>query len=234
MWRRNSAHARGIRASIEGMKRGTNTTFQFASLMSAVLACFSVGLCGCLSASMNSSTSSQNTQNKNAQNAARVDSAKAGDQACGAASRAWLALPAEYKTLAGSSGFVADGPGALDTADGWNAWTTQGEGSLMSFTITTAQAGDIYAWPLMDDASSATYSYALDGVITGMASVQPSQHMATQNGTTRSLGFLHWENVPAGTHTITFTQTSSGTSGVSVVGIGSSAVSASGQPSIVL
>jgi hypothetical protein len=153
---------------------------------------------------------------------------------CHEASLAWLALPVEYKTLADGSGFVADGPGALDTSNGWNAWTTQGEGSSVSFTITTAQAGAIYAWPLMDDASTATYTYALDGAIAGTASVQPSPHMATLNGTTRSLGFLRWANVPAGRHTITFTQTSSGANGVSVVGIGSPAVSKSGQLPTVL
>lgn len=154
--------------------------------------------------------------------------------ACHEAALSWLALPVEYKTLAGASGFVADGPGALDSANGWNAWTTGGEGSSVSFTITTAQAGAIYAWPLMDDASTATYTYALDGAVAGTASVQPSPQMATQNGATRSLGFLRWASVPAGTHAITFTQTSPGGSGVSVVGVGSPAVGASGQLPTVL
>ena len=154
--------------------------------------------------------------------------------ACHEASLAWLALPAEYKTLAGGSGFVADGPGALDTSNGWNAWTTQGEGSSVSFTITIARAGAIYAWPLMDDASMATYTYALDGVVSGTASVRPSPLMVTRNGTTRSLGFLRWADVPAGRHTITFTQISSGASGVSVVGVGSPAVDVSGQLPVVL
>lgn len=284
------------------MKRGTD---MIAWAAWAALACFCLGLCGCLSASM-----VQSTQNKDAQyyalgdsitggaalddpgteaypallsrqlNMTMIDLANAGDQACDVAARqifangesptlatypvyslligtndvdnegagayertfiachaaalAWLALPAEDKTLAGAVGFAADGPGALDTTNGWNAWTTHGEGSSMSFTITTARDGAIYAWPWMDDASTATYTYALDGVITGTASVQPSPRMATRNGTTRSLGLLRWANVPAGTHTITFTQTSSGAGGVSVVGIGSPGVAASGELPAVL
>jgi hypothetical protein len=139
---------------------------------------------------------------------------------CHQAALAWLALPGEDKVLAGTAGFEAEGPGKIDTSSGWNAWTTQGQGASVSFTIVTTKAGPIYAWPLIDDASAATYAYALDGVIAGTAAVQTSPLMDTQNGTTRSLGFLRWPYLPAGRHTVTFTQSSPGTSGVSVVGIG--------------
>ena len=139
---------------------------------------------------------------------------------CHQATLAWLALPAEDKVLAGSAGFEANGPGKIDTSSGWNDWTTEGQGSSVSFTIVTTKAGPVYAWPLIDDASAATYTYALDGVIAGTAAVQTTPRMATQNGTMRSLGFLRWPYLPAGSHTVTFTQTSPGAGGVSVVGIG--------------
>lgn len=148
---------------------------------------------------------------------------------CHQAAIAWLALPAEDKVLSGSAGFEARGPGQIDITSGWNAWATQGQGSTVSFTIDTAQARPIYAWPLVDDNSAATYSYSLDGVVVGTSSVQTSPHIATQNGTTRSLGFLRWPYIPAGHHTVTFTQTSMGASGVSVVGIGAPTVGQSGQ-----
>jgi lysophospholipase L1-like esterase len=153
---------------------------------------------------------------------------------CHQAAIAWLALPAEDKVLSGSAGFEARGPGQIDTSGGWNAWTTQGQGSSVSFTIDTAQAGPIYAWPLVDDNSAATYSYSLDGAVSGTAAVETNPHIATQNGTTRSLGFLRWPYIPAGHHTVTFTQTSAGASGVSVVGIGAPTAGQSGQLPVVL
>ena len=157
---------------------------------------------------------------------------------CHQAVLAWLALPAEDKVLAGSAGFEAEGPGKIDTSGGWNAWTTQGQGSRVSFTIVTTKAGPIYAWPLIEDASAATYTYALDGVIAGTAAVQTIPLMATQNGTTRSLGFLRWPYLPAGHHTVTFIQSSSGAGGVSVIGIGApdavGGVAAGGQLPVVL
>ena len=157
---------------------------------------------------------------------------------CHQAALAWLALPAEDKILAGAAGFEAEGPGKIDTTGGWNAWTTQGQGSSVSFTIVTTGDGPIYAWPLIEDASAATYTYALDGAIAGTAAVQTAPRMATQNGTTRSLGFLRWPYLPAGRHTVTFTQNSSGTGGVSVVGIGApgaaGGVAAGGELPVVL
>ncbi|WP_424165193.1 hypothetical protein [Terracidiphilus sp.] len=153
---------------------------------------------------------------------------------CHQAALAWLALPAEGKVLAGAAGFVADGPGQIDTTNGWNAWTTQGQGSTVSFTVTLATGGPIYAWPLIDDASTATYGYVLDGVETGTSAVQTTPQIATKNGTTRSLGFLRWPWVQAGSHTITFIQTSAGTVGVSVVGIGAPSALPAGQLPTVL
>ncbi len=153
---------------------------------------------------------------------------------CHQAALAWLALPAEGKVLAGSAGFVADGPGQMDTSNGWNAWTTQGQGSTVSFTITMVNAGPIYAWPMIDDTSTATFGYALDGVEMGTSAVQTTPRMATRNGTTRSLGFLRWPWVAAGTHTVTFTQTSTGTSGISVLGIGAPGALPAGQLPTVL
>src|ERR1700678_3511999 len=47
---------------------------------------------------------------------------------CHQAALAWLALPAEGKVLTGAAGFVADGPGQIDTTKGWKARKTQGRG----------------------------------------------------------------------------------------------------------
>ena len=154
---------------------------------------------------------------------------------CQQASIAWLALPVEDKTLATSSTLKTSGSGHLDTANNWNAWVTDARGSSVSFTITSTTVGPIYAWPRIDDSSSGTYSYALDGVTLGTGSTKTTPLMKTQIGTTNSLGFLRIPAVPAGTHVVTFTQTSNGSGGVSIVGIGSPpALKVSGLPVVLV
>lgn len=138
---------------------------------------------------------------------------------CERAFISWLAVPLEYKSLANGKNVSTTGSGRLDTS--WNAWTTRAQGATVSFTISTSNMGSIYAWPLVDDSSSATYTYSLDGVVIGSGKGQTSPLMATQNGTTKSLGFIRIPTVSAGTHVVTFTQTNSGTGGISVVGVGS-------------
>jgi hypothetical protein len=74
---------------------------------------------------------------------------------------------------------------------------------------------------MIDDRNAATYTYSLDGVVIGSGNMQTSPQMATQNGTSRSLGFIRIPDVSSGTHVVTFTQSSTGTRGISVIGIGS-------------
>jgi len=153
---------------------------------------------------------------------------------CHQAVISWLGLPAEYKVLAGDKGVSATGEGALDTANQWHAWTTLGQGSSVRFTIITARDGPIYAWTLIDDSSDAAFTYSLDGIEAGSEESHVKPDLATQNGSTVSLGFLRIAAVPAGTHVVAFVQTSAGSSGVSVVGIGSPAVAVHGDIPTVL
>ena len=153
---------------------------------------------------------------------------------CHQAVISWLAIPAEYKVVASGSGVTTTGAGAIDSSNNWNAWTTGGLGSTVSFTITTNQFGPIYAWPRIIDGNPGTYTYALDGVVVGSSSTQTTPSMATINGSSNSLGFLRLPPVPAGTHVVTFTQTSPGANGISVVGIGSPTRRAADQFPIVL
>jgi len=140
---------------------------------------------------------------------------------CQQATISWLGIPAEYKVLANGDGVTTRGPGGIDGSNNWNSWTTEGPGASVSFTITTSEGGPIYAWPRIDDNNPATYTYSLDGVIVGSASVQTTPRIATKKGGTNSLGFLRFPPVPAGKHVVTFTQASTGARGVSVVGIAS-------------
>lgn len=140
---------------------------------------------------------------------------------CHQAAISWAAVPLEYKVLANSGQVTTNGPGALESANNWNAWKTGGQGASISFRITTAREGPIYAWPRIDDNSAGNYTYSLDGVVLGSGSMQTTPKLATKNGTTSSLGFLRLARVPAGEHVITFTQTNAGADGFSIVGIAS-------------
>lgn len=137
---------------------------------------------------------------------------------CQQAVISWLALPSDDKILADSVNVTATGGGRLDTSQHWNAWTTSSIGASVSFSITTQQSGPIYAWPLIEDNNSATYSYSMDGVIIGTGQSGTTPAISTHNGTTKSLGFLRLPAVPAGKHVVTFTQTGPG--GLAIVGIG--------------
>lgn len=150
-------------------------------------------------------------------------------QICLQAAASWLAIPAEYKVLATSSTVTTSGPGRIDRSNHWNAWTTAGTGSSVTFPITLPVSGPVYAWPRISDANAATYTYSLDGVVLGTASTQTAPKINTQRGTTDSLSFLRFPSVDAGKHLVTFTQISAGRDGVSVVGIGTPAGSQAGD-----
>jgi lysophospholipase L1-like esterase len=153
---------------------------------------------------------------------------------CHQAALSWLAIPAEYKVLAGSAGMASSGPGMLDTTNNWNSWTTEGQGSSISFTISTSSPGPIYAWPRIDDNSAATYTYSLDGVVLGSAAVQTKPKIITRNGGNDSMTLLRFADVHAGKHVVTFTQTNTGTDGVSVVGIATPASAVGDRLPVVL
>jgi hypothetical protein len=153
---------------------------------------------------------------------------------CHEATLSWLAVPAEYKVLATNLSVTTIGAGAIDRSDNWNAWTTAGMGSSVSFPITTTKSGPIYLWPRINDNNPATYTYSLDGLVIGAGSTQTTPALATQNGSTNSLGFIRLAAVPPGQHVVTFTQTSAGLNGVSLVGIGTPAGSVSGTMPTVL
>lgn len=139
---------------------------------------------------------------------------------CQLASVSWLAMPSNFKVLANGDAVVTKGGGSLDTSHHWNAWTTAALGASISFTITTQQAGPIYAWLIIDDENPGSYSYSMDGTIIGTGHTRTTPAISTFNGTTDSLGFLRLPTVLAGKHVVTFTQTNSEPNGFSIVAIG--------------
>ena len=153
---------------------------------------------------------------------------------CHLAAVSWLAIPAEHKVLAISDGVTSTGIATIDSLNHWNAWIGEAKGSSISFSITTLQDGPIYAWPLITDGNRGTYNYSVDGVIVGSGEAGTNPEISTRNGTSTSLGFLRLPSVPAGMHVVTFTQTSDGINGLSIVGVGFPTQSSSNQLPTVL
>lgn len=146
----------------------------------------------------------------------------------------WLAVPAEYKSLANGKDVKTSGPGKLDASNNWNAWTTQKQGSTVSFTLATARIGPIYIWVRIGDNSDATYNYSLDGDVMGSGAARTDPKINTRNHGDNSIALIRLDKVPAGKHVVTFTQTNSGDDGVSVLGIGAPNGTPAGQFPVVL
>jgi hypothetical protein len=130
---------------------------------------------------------------------------------------------------------TAKGGGRIDRTKHRNTWTTSAAGASVSFPIALSAEGPIYAWPRIRDDNPATYTYSLDGAVAGTATTQTTPSINTQNGSKESLGFLRFPSVAPGKHVVTFTQTSAGSDGVSIVGIGTPADAVSvNSPSVLL
>lgn len=146
----------------------------------------------------------------------------------------WLAVPREFKVMAGDPGVKHEGAVDWDDSDNWKVWRTRERGATVTFTISTAVAGPIYAWPEIESGSMSTFSYALDGVHEGKLAWYDIPQFKTRNGTTRALGFVRIAEVPAGTHTVTFEQTSEGAEGTGIVAVGAPTGKQKGQMPTVL
>ena len=123
---------------------------------------------------------------------------------CQQAALAWFAIPAEFKVFATANAVTTTGATHLEPV--WNARTTDSLGSTVTFPITTAAAGPLYAWYRITDGSAGSFTYTLDGKLLGTLTTATSAPIATANGTGSSLALLRIPNVPAGQHVLRFQQ----------------------------
>ncbi len=137
---------------------------------------------------------------------------------CHQATIAWLALPSEYKVLATDPSVKSSGQTHLESF--WNALTTDAANASLMFSITSVVSGPIYVWYRITDGNLGVVSYAVDGKQIGSLTHGMTPLIATQNKASSSLGFLRINSVAAGSHTVTFTQTSIGSNGFGVVAVG--------------
>lgn len=152
---------------------------------------------------------------------------------CDQASIAWLALPAESKVLATDARVSAQGPGAVSTANHWNAWKTATVNASITFPVTLSAAGPIYLWPRIIDGDPGVFSYSLDGTVLGTFSTATSPAIQTLEGTSDSLALIRLPGVPAGPHAVTFTQTSTAGT-MQIVAVGAPPAAPSALPTVIV
>ncbi len=136
---------------------------------------------------------------------------------CQQATIAWLAVPVEYKVLATDPTVKVTGPAHVESF--WNALTTDAGNASITFTVKTAASEPVYVWYRITDGSTGLFTYAVDGTPLGSLATGPSPAMTTIHGIQSSLAFLRIPSVPAGSHTVTFTQTSAEPDGLRIVAV---------------
>ena len=151
---------------------------------------------------------------------------------CQQAAIAWLALPLDLKVLA-PSGMVNQGFGTVVQTAGWTYWLTAAQDSSISFPIKLPAAAPVYVWRRIVDGDSGSYTVAVDGTPVGSLTTASFPAMSTQNGTTASVALFRIPTVPAGQHTILFTQTSAvGT--MQIIGIGAPPTAKRSLPPVIV
>ena len=151
---------------------------------------------------------------------------------CQQAAIGWLAVPLDLKVLA-PSGMVTQGVGTVASMGGWKYWLTDTQDSSISFSIELPAAAPVYVWRRIVDGDSGTYTVAVDGTLAGSLTTASFPAMSTQNGTTASVALFRIPAVPAGQHTILFTQTSAvGT--MQIVGIGAPPTAKRSLPPVIV
>lgn len=137
-------------------------------------------------------------------------------------------LTEEYWVHSGS--FTVTGSTHLETASNYNATWTDAAGSTISVPITTlTPSGPIFILQRVTDGASGTGTYCVvpsgtsgcsGSIASGTVSNFTTPAMATLLGQTSSVVATVTTNVPAGSYSVNFTQTSSGTSGMGIVQVG--------------
>ena len=153
---------------------------------------------------------------------------------CQQASIAWLAVPASDKVRGNSNSVTTSGPGHIETSNGWNARVTDGVNASVTFPVQRTITGPVYVWYRISDGSAGAFTCAVDGKVVGSSASATSPAIATQAGVTDSAGFLRIPGVPAGSHKVTFTQTSGGSSGVGIIAVAAPSDSVAQAPRVVV
>ena len=139
---------------------------------------------------------------------------------CDQAAIAWLAIPQESKVLVTAPTVSTFGPTHFDHSNNWNAEVTDAQGASVTFPVRTTAAGALYIWYRIIDGNPGTFTYSLDGAVIGTRTTATTPALRTLNGEVDSLALLRLPAVPAGSHTITLTQTSAGLAGLGVMAVG--------------
>lgn len=136
---------------------------------------------------------------------------------CLGADISWKSVPTIDKVF----GTAATTTGTCSHDTTWAAVTGEkctASGSTQTYTFTTSVAGTVYIWPRYIDSDTGTWTYTLDSSSAVSQTTALNPAIATQVPSTTALGMIRIPNVAAGSHTLVFTQTASGTMSILAVG----------------
>jgi len=137
---------------------------------------------------------------------------------CHQAAIAWLTIPQAFKVMGPTA--TATGTCAADTTyTPTNGESCTASGSTLTFlsAITTTTGKPLYIWYRSIDSDAGTWTYAVDGGTAVAVSTASTPAIAAANSITTGIMLIRVP-VSAGTHSVVFTQTHSGT--MSILGIG--------------
>lgn len=129
---------------------------------------------------------------------------------------AWDAMTTAEKALASTA--TTTGTCTTDNTYAANpgiACTTVG--STITFSFTTPSAGAVYAFVRYIDGDTGVWNYSLDGGATTSQTTSLTPNIHANLGSNQAVGLIRIPNVSAGTHTLTFTETTAGTMSVIAV-----------------
>ncbi len=142
---------------------------------------------------------------------------------CNRALLSWLGVPAQFKTVAQNASCVQAGTWANDSSFGGTIGVkSDTNGSTLTCTF-TSYGKPVYAWYKVHDSDGGTFTYQLDSnaaVSVNTGSVNPPTGDGSGDAFSESL--IRIPFTPSGTHTLTFTVTSSTSSSnnVYILGVG--------------
>lgn len=136
---------------------------------------------------------------------------------CQQATVSWLGLLDSYKVRGNSDRVRSTGATHVETDHGWSAIYTDAPGASVTFPIQHEAEGTVYVWYRLFNDSPGTFSYTLDSSVLGVQ--KNSFGVPVGRHTGDSVGLLRIESVPSGSHTVTFTQTSSTGSAVGILAV---------------
>jgi len=152
---------------------------------------------------------------------------------CHQAAIAWLTIPQAFKVMGPTA--TATGTCAADTTyTPTNGESCTANGSTLTFSSAITTTGKpLYIWYRSIDSDTGTWTYAVDSGTAVAVSTASTPAIAAANSITTGIMLIRVP-VSAGTHSVVFTQTNSGTMAILGIGTPSSNTATGANPYLVV